>query len=99
MLVKGSLRSQKIIISYQESLPLLVLGEALFEILIQCSALVESLVQSVCLHALHHPHLHGSTLVVVLGIRDGTRHVREDVAKERLGRHLKADKDELICSR
>lgn len=74
---------------YHEPGPLLLLGETLLEVRVQGLALAQTPLQAVRLHALHHPQLHGSTLVVVLGIGDGSRHVREDVAQERLGRHLR----------
>lgn len=73
---------------HHEPGPLLLLCEALLKVLVQGTALVQAPVQTVCLHALHHAQLHGSTLVVVLGIRDGSRHVREDVTQEGLRRHL-----------
>lgn len=74
---------------HHKPLPLLLLREALFKVLVQRSALFQAAVQAIGFHALHHAQLHGTAFIVVLGIRDGTRHVREDVTQERLRRHLK----------
>lgn len=79
-------------LTHHKPLPLLLLSEALLEVVVQGPTLLQSPLQTVRLHALHHPQFHGSAFVVVLGIGDGSGHVREHVTQERLRRHLEGER-------
>lgn len=78
-------------ITYQEPFPLLLGREALLEVLVQGVTHRQALVLAVGLKALHRSELHFAAFIVVLGIRDGCRHVREEVPKEGLRGHLQLE--------